>query len=245
MPLLPKTKVTISQIGKEQQNTWIGSSQITNIKELSKLLSDKMKLEDGEIIIKKFDDDFGENISVKDDEKFDPTKVYNIELTQILKYKIVVEPDLTYLNEQSHDFNVENKDTNVEKVADMPIFPVSSSIATSIYVKVKITNGNGKSIFCYITFCSDIVENIKSLKNHPSDSSFLGKYAYCKEPQIKIPSFSSQIKKRYGIEWYLYCDNGEISVMHRSTITHHYLLAEMAPVISGFKTAKNCKIEIV
>uniref|UniRef100_A0AC35FQT1 Uncharacterized protein n=1 Tax=Panagrolaimus sp. PS1159 TaxID=55785 RepID=A0AC35FQT1_9BILA len=124
MPQQPKTKVTVSQIGKEQQNTWIGSSEITNIKELSKLLSDKMGLEDGKINIKKFDDDFGENISVKDDEKFVPTKIYNIELTQILKFKIVVEPDLTALSEP--DFNVENKGTNVAKASDIPIIPVSS-----------------------------------------------------------------------------------------------------------------------
>uniref|UniRef100_A0A914PC26 MIF4G domain-containing protein n=1 Tax=Panagrolaimus davidi TaxID=227884 RepID=A0A914PC26_9BILA len=134
-----KTKVTVSQIGKEQQNTWIGSSQITNIKELSKLLSDKMELEDGNIFIKKFDEDFGENISVKDDEKFDPTKIYNIQITKTVKFNVVVEPDLTYLNEQPPDFNVENKGTNVEKVSDIPFIPVSSkselapSITTSGY----------------------------------------------------------------------------------------------------------------
>uniref|UniRef100_A0A914QXS6 Uncharacterized protein n=1 Tax=Panagrolaimus davidi TaxID=227884 RepID=A0A914QXS6_9BILA len=120
----PKTKVTVNQIRKEQQNTWIGSSQITNIKELSKLLSDKMELEDGKINIKKFDDDFRENISVKDDEKFDPTKIYNIQITKTVKFNVVVEPDLTSLNEQPSELNVENKSTNVEKVSE--IIAVSS-----------------------------------------------------------------------------------------------------------------------
>uniref|UniRef100_A0A914QK33 MIF4G domain-containing protein n=1 Tax=Panagrolaimus davidi TaxID=227884 RepID=A0A914QK33_9BILA len=96
-----------------------------------------MELEDGKINIKKFDDDFGENISVKDDEKFDPTKIYNIQITKTVKFNVVVEPDLAALNEQPPGLNVENNGINVEKISE--IIPVSSksepspSTATSGY----------------------------------------------------------------------------------------------------------------
>uniref|UniRef100_A0A914PLU7 Uncharacterized protein n=1 Tax=Panagrolaimus davidi TaxID=227884 RepID=A0A914PLU7_9BILA len=122
---------------------------------------------------------------------------------------------------------------------------LSEILDAAFRVKVKITNVHGKLIICNIPFYSDIIENIKSLKNRPCDNTNPSYYAFWNEPQIKNPSVPSQIKKRDEIEWYLYCADGEIGVVHRSynipnTCT---LIAEMIPETSGFQITRNCKIE--
>uniref|UniRef100_A0A914Q5X3 BTB domain-containing protein n=1 Tax=Panagrolaimus davidi TaxID=227884 RepID=A0A914Q5X3_9BILA len=110
---------------------------------------------------------------------------------------------------------------------------------------VKITNSNGKSISSMPSLIgTDIVESIKTLKNWPSDCSSPPQLTFWKERKIKIPSIPSQIKKRDGIEWYLFCCNGLIGVIHHSYNPTAYLLAEMTPKTSGFEITENCKIEI-
>uniref|UniRef100_A0A914PMP7 BTB domain-containing protein n=1 Tax=Panagrolaimus davidi TaxID=227884 RepID=A0A914PMP7_9BILA len=109
--------------------------------------------------------------------------------------------------------------------------------------KIKITNENGKSVICMLPNNSDIVEIIKSLKNRPCDFS-RAQYAYWRETQIEVPSIPSQIKRRNDVEWYLYCPYGGIGVIQYSSISSHYLLAEMTPGTSGFEITQNCKIEI-
>uniref|UniRef100_A0A914R1U0 BTB domain-containing protein n=1 Tax=Panagrolaimus davidi TaxID=227884 RepID=A0A914R1U0_9BILA len=115
---------------------------------------------------------------------------------------------------------------------------------TTFYVKIKITNSNGKSIICMLPNNSDIVDNIKSLKNHPCDC-LTTQYTYWNGKQIEIPSIPSQIKKRDGIEWYLFCDSGGIGVVHHSYYYNDvFLLAEMTPETSDFVFTENCKIDI-
>uniref|UniRef100_A0A914QJ05 Uncharacterized protein n=1 Tax=Panagrolaimus davidi TaxID=227884 RepID=A0A914QJ05_9BILA len=91
---------------------------------------------------------------------------------------------------------------------------------------------------------SDIVKNIKSLKNRPSNTSSPPYWVHWEESKIKVPWTPSQIKKRDGIEWYLYCKGGGIGVT--SSFNHRYVffLAEMIPETSGFEITENCKIEI-
>uniref|UniRef100_A0AC35G2F6 BTB domain-containing protein n=1 Tax=Panagrolaimus sp. PS1159 TaxID=55785 RepID=A0AC35G2F6_9BILA len=115
-------------------------------------------------------------------------------------------------------------------------------LGNSFLVKVKITNSNGESISCMRTqIDSDIVKNIKSLKNRPADISS-GQWISWRESKIRCPSTPSQIEIRDGIEWYLCCWNGGIGVT--SSTVSRYVLAEMIPETSGFKITKNCKIEI-
>uniref|UniRef100_A0A914Q601 BTB domain-containing protein n=1 Tax=Panagrolaimus davidi TaxID=227884 RepID=A0A914Q601_9BILA len=114
-------------------------------------------------------------------------------------------------------------------------------------VKVKITNVNGKSIICMLPYNSEIVEIIKSLKGRPCSYAYPPYFAFwCVRP-IKIPSVPSQIKKRDGVDWYLYCVNALIGVVHHShNITSDlYFIAEMTAESSGFEITQNCKIEIV
>uniref|UniRef100_A0A914P7B6 BTB domain-containing protein n=1 Tax=Panagrolaimus davidi TaxID=227884 RepID=A0A914P7B6_9BILA len=119
----------------------------------------------------------------------------------------------------------------------------SAQANINFYVKVKITNEHGKSISCMLPNNSDFVDNINSLKNRRC-TGYCRQIAYWTEPQIKIPSTKSQIKKRNGIEWYLYCNNGAIGVMQYSTITTEYLIAEMIAETSSFEITYYCKVEI-
>uniref|UniRef100_A0A914PV58 BTB domain-containing protein n=1 Tax=Panagrolaimus davidi TaxID=227884 RepID=A0A914PV58_9BILA len=112
---------------------------------------------------------------------------------------------------------------------------------------VKITNSNEESVICMLSLTdSDIIKNIKSLKNRPSDSSIPTKWVQWEETEIKVASIPSQIKKRDGVEWYLYCFDGGIGVTHYSynSLSNIYLIAEMTPETSAFKITRNCKIEI-
>uniref|UniRef100_A0A914QZW3 Uncharacterized protein n=1 Tax=Panagrolaimus davidi TaxID=227884 RepID=A0A914QZW3_9BILA len=114
------------------------------------------------------------------------------------------------------------------------------------FVKVKITNSNGESVIGLLPNDSDIVENIKSLKNRPCDYSGPLNCAYWFEINIDRPSVPSQIKKRDGIGWYLFCFITLIGVISSShnIPSDLYLLAEMNPETSGFEITENCKIEI-
>uniref|UniRef100_A0A914Q378 BTB domain-containing protein n=1 Tax=Panagrolaimus davidi TaxID=227884 RepID=A0A914Q378_9BILA len=108
---------------------------------------------------------------------------------------------------------------------------------------VKVTNEQGQSITGMLSNNTEIAENIKSLNNRSPDysESF---FAYWNETKIKAPSIPSQIEKRDGIKWYLYCFNGQISVVRYPIFNSHNLLAEMIPETSDFVITKNCKIEI-
>uniref|UniRef100_A0A914PB97 Uncharacterized protein n=1 Tax=Panagrolaimus davidi TaxID=227884 RepID=A0A914PB97_9BILA len=112
--------------------------------------------------------------------------------------------------------------------------------------KVKITNSYGESIIGLLPYNCDIVENIKSLKNHPHDYSDLPYKALWTGAQIKRWSVPSPIDERDGIEWYLYYHNGGIGIINRSctNISELYLVAEMTLETSEFEITKNCKIEI-
>uniref|UniRef100_A0A914PXF5 BTB domain-containing protein n=1 Tax=Panagrolaimus davidi TaxID=227884 RepID=A0A914PXF5_9BILA len=114
------------------------------------------------------------------------------------------------------------------------------------FVKVKVTNENGKSIGGMLSKNFDFIYFIKSLKSQPCENSSPPCWAYWNEKQIKASSVPDQIKKRDGIEWYLFCQDGRIGVVHHSyNFTLKYnLLAEMTPEASDFVITKNCKIEI-
>uniref|UniRef100_A0AC34EZN1 MIF4G domain-containing protein n=1 Tax=Panagrolaimus sp. ES5 TaxID=591445 RepID=A0AC34EZN1_9BILA len=89
-----ETVAIISAFENEQQKLPIDTSKVTTAKELSQLLSQQMDVKDGNILIQKFDEDFGENLDVNEEDKFDPTKTYNIKVQKILHFDVVVAPNL-------------------------------------------------------------------------------------------------------------------------------------------------------
>uniref|UniRef100_A0A914QLX9 BACK domain-containing protein n=1 Tax=Panagrolaimus davidi TaxID=227884 RepID=A0A914QLX9_9BILA len=87
------------------------------------------------------------------------------------------------------------------------------------YVKVKITNSHGKSIIGLLSSTFDAIEDIKYLRNRSCITSKISdspEWVQRREQQIRNPSVSSRIKKRDGVEWYLYGCTGGIGAVRNS-----------------------------
>uniref|UniRef100_A0A914PY26 Uncharacterized protein n=1 Tax=Panagrolaimus davidi TaxID=227884 RepID=A0A914PY26_9BILA len=110
------------------------------------------------------------------------------------------------------------------------------------YVKVKITNSVGNSIYGFLQNNSAI-EIIKTLKNRESDNPYINLIYW--KTECNKPSTPCQLKMRAGVKWYLvYFYNGDIGVRNSFEIDHQeYMLAEMIAE-TDFKITKNCEIEI-
>uniref|UniRef100_A0A914P952 Uncharacterized protein n=1 Tax=Panagrolaimus davidi TaxID=227884 RepID=A0A914P952_9BILA len=111
------------------------------------------------------------------------------------------------------------------------------------YVRVKITNSNGQTIFGDLQRDNCATEFIKTLMNRVSvnaDSS----YIYWNRVST-VPSTPSPLKKKDGVKWYLiYFNNGFIGVKYTGDInSNYYLLAEMHSE-TDFQFTQKCKIEI-
>uniref|UniRef100_A0A914QQ39 BTB domain-containing protein n=1 Tax=Panagrolaimus davidi TaxID=227884 RepID=A0A914QQ39_9BILA len=116
-------------------------------------------------------------------------------------------------------------------------------VNSNSYVKVKITNSNGQTIFGDLPRDNCAAEFIKTLMNRISvnaDSSCI-----CWKPAFTVPSTQSPLKKKDGVKWYLiYFNNGFIGVKYTADINYkHYLLAEMYSE-TDFQFTHMCKIEI-
>uniref|UniRef100_A0A914PG01 BTB domain-containing protein n=1 Tax=Panagrolaimus davidi TaxID=227884 RepID=A0A914PG01_9BILA len=109
-------------------------------------------------------------------------------------------------------------------------------------VTVKVINSKSQHVSGMLQNDSAIVANINSLKNVRS-FSFV-KTAWW-GTNFKVPSTRSSLKKRDGVDWYLfYYRSGELGMAHCTKIHNdYYLLAEMTPGTSGFDTTEECKIE--
>uniref|UniRef100_A0A914PBS7 BACK domain-containing protein n=1 Tax=Panagrolaimus davidi TaxID=227884 RepID=A0A914PBS7_9BILA len=130
-----------------------------------------------------------------------------------------------------------------------------SDILESVHsnVKVKITNGDGQSIYGLLPKENNAVSVIKSLRNRYSFPLVFSN-TNCEKPSsrslvfwkknYKKPTTPSPLKKRIGAKCYLvYPSDGYFGISTDPTDSH-YLLAEMFSE-SDFEFTGGCKIEIV
>uniref|UniRef100_A0AC34FLN5 MIF4G domain-containing protein n=1 Tax=Panagrolaimus sp. ES5 TaxID=591445 RepID=A0AC34FLN5_9BILA len=132
-----ETVAIISSFENEQQKLPINTSKIENIKELSALLLQQMDVKDGNIVIQKFDEDFGENLDVNEEDKFDPTKTYIMQMTKFVEFDVSVAPNVEYGLKNCGNNSVIELRTTTEKETVEPASILPAPVFSSAVFEAK------------------------------------------------------------------------------------------------------------